>query len=507
MKGGWLPKSLCRSEKVGKAERYLGHLIGPLGFGFLSIMVNSYLNVYYTDVCGLGRLWGGAFMSVYPILVKSLDIVTYILAGWLVDRTVTKQGKARPYLLMSALLLPVSALFLFLVPEGNSVLTAGAVLTSNIFFFAVVATLYGTANTLMVPLTSTDVKERSQLAVVVNAQGLITGMTVTVIFPTVILPCIGIDQGKWITVMVITAGVAVPLLVLQYLFTRERVTEREQAEQKREEVRPGLREQLRCCRKSSMWVTLMAYFALLGLANALSSAAVFYYCNWVLGTYNDGITQVMFYAIGNLPMGIGVFLCNPICKKLGRTRAMVGGLILSCIGLGVCLLFPRNLPVVLAGQFIKACGTIPSGYLASVLLGEALDDVEKKSGARCDGFTSSLYNSLLTITNGIAISVLNAGMAVFQYAAPSAGKVAVQPQGVQVFFVFCEMAVPLLAYPVLAYLLRGLGKENPRRPVSRSHDVGVVCPSREGRKQICTKTSLKDLTKDNACQMRRCKAK
>ena len=65
----------------------------------------------------------------------------------------------------------------------------------------------------------------------------------------------------------------------------------------------------------------MVYFLLLGLVNALSSSAVFYYCSWVLGSYNDGITQVLFYAIGNLPMGIGVFLCNPLCKRLGRTRA------------------------------------------------------------------------------------------------------------------------------------------------------------------------------------------
>ena len=50
-----LPGTLCRGEKVSKQERFLGYLVGPLGFGFLSIMVNSYLNVYYTDVCGLGR--------------------------------------------------------------------------------------------------------------------------------------------------------------------------------------------------------------------------------------------------------------------------------------------------------------------------------------------------------------------------------------------------------------------------------------------------------------------
>ena len=457
MKKITLPGTLCRGEKVSKQERFLGYLVGPLGFGFLSIMVNSYLNVYYTDVCGLGRLWGGSFMSVYPILVKGLDVLTYLAAGWLVDRTVTTQGKARPYLLLSGALLPVSALLLFLVPQGNDFLTAAAVLCSNLFFFAVVATLYGTANTLMVPLSSTDPRERSQLAVTVNAQGLLTGTTLAVVFPAVILPAIGVDQGRWITVMVCTAVVAVPLLALQYLFTRERVTEQEQAAGER---RPklSLARQLRCCAKSRPWLLLMAYFLLLGLVNALSSSAVFYYCSWVLGSYNDGITQVLFYAIGNLPMGIGVFLCNPLCKRLGRTRAMVGGLLLSCGGLGVCLVFPTSLPAVLAGQFIKACGTIPSTYLANVLLSEALDDVQAKSGVRCDGFTSSLYNSMLTITNGLAVSLLNGGMALFGYLAPAAGAIPTQHQAVRGFFTFCQLGVPLLAYPVLAALLYGMGK-------------------------------------------------
>ena len=139
-------------------------------------------------------------------------------------------------------------------------------------------------------------------------------------------------------------------------------------------------------------------------------------------------------------------------------RAMVGGLLLSCGGLGVCLAFPTSLSAVLAGQFIKACGTIPSTYLASVLLSEALDDVHAKSGVRCDGFTSSLYNSMLTITSGVAVSLLNGGMALFGYLAPAAGAIPTQPQAVRGFFTFCQLGVPLLAYPVLAALLYGMGK-------------------------------------------------
>lgn len=455
--------TLCKSESVGKAEQILGYLVGPLGFGFLSIMVNNYLNVYYTDVCGLGRLWGGSFMSVYPILVRILDVLTYVAAGWMVDRTVTKQGKARPYLLLSAVLLPISGMLLFLVPQNSDWLAALVVLGSNILFFAVVVTLYTTANTLMIPLASTNEKERSRLAVTANAQLLITGSTVALVFPAVVLPIIGVEQSRWITVMGITAGIAVPLLLLQYFFTRERVTEQEEAVGRKERGdRISLLQQFSCCCRSYQWIVLMIYFLMLGVVTAISNSSIFYYCNWVLGSYNDGITQVLFYAIGNLPLGIGVFLCNPICKKLGRTKAMVEGLLLACVGLAMCLLFPTNLPVVLVGQFIKASGTIPSSYLASVLLSEALDDVQEKSGVRCDGFTSSLYNSILTLTSGIAVSILNGGMAVLGYAAPSAGEAVAQPQPVQLFFTFCQMGVALLAYPILAGMLSCFGKAKKR---------------------------------------------
>ena len=96
--------------------------------------------------------------------------------------------------------------------------------------------------------------------------------------------------------------------------------------------------------------------------------------------------------------------------------------------------------------------------MASVLLSEALDDVQAKSGVRCDGFTSSLNNSMLTITNGVAVSLLNGGMALFGYLAPAAGAIPTQPQAVRGFFTFCQLGVPLLAYPVLAALLYGMGK-------------------------------------------------
>ncbi len=436
-----------QTERITPTERYVGHLMGPLGYAFLSYFMGSYLNVYYTDICGLGNLWDGRFMSAYPIVVKAASVVTYLLCGWLIDRSRSRWGKARPWILVSVLLIPVSSFLLFVVPTDSEMLTAAAVLGSNFLFYAVAATLYSTANTLMVPLASSDPEERSKLSVTANTQMIIAGSFIAMVVPLLLIPAIGVSKNSWMMVGVALSILAAPLIFLQFATTKERVTNSKPKE------RVSLKLQLRACGKSKNWLLLMAYFLLLNMVTQLSNAGIFYYCNWVLGEYQDGITQTLFYAIGNAPLGIGVFLCNPICRKIGRRNAMCGGLVLSAVGLLICVLFPKSLPLVLVGQFVKACGTIPSTYLVSVLLGDALDDVEKISGQRYDGFSSSIYNAMITVCSGLAFSTLNGGMAALGYLAPSQTLIPVQPEAVQAFFVFCQMGLGLVIYPILAWLL------------------------------------------------------
>ncbi|MDE6104436.1 MAG: MFS transporter, partial [Clostridia bacterium] len=62
----------------------------------------GYLNVYYTDVLDISGLWGGVFIGAFPIVAKTLDVLTFIYMGFVVDRTRSRQGKARPWILFSA---------------------------------------------------------------------------------------------------------------------------------------------------------------------------------------------------------------------------------------------------------------------------------------------------------------------------------------------------------------------------------------------------------------------
>ena len=114
-----IPSSAIQSPQVTKSEKWLGYLLGPAGALLLNAVLATYLNVYYTDVLNLTPLWGGLFLTVFPIVSKVIDAITNIVMGQIIDRTKNKEGKARPWLFLSAFLVPLTGILLFTVPSGS----------------------------------------------------------------------------------------------------------------------------------------------------------------------------------------------------------------------------------------------------------------------------------------------------------------------------------------------------------------------------------------------------
>lgn len=459
MKNGLLSSKIFDSrapaEKVTSREKILGHFMGPIAVVVMNAILSNYLNVYYTDVLKIGGIWGGMFISAFPIVAKVLDVLTFIFMGMVVDRTKSRQGKARPWILFSAPLMVVCLVLLFAVPTGNDNLTAVWIFVSYTLFYAVAFTMYSTAHTLLVPLATNDPTERQQLSTIANTPNMAAGSFVAILFPCLLVPFMGVVGGRWIAVAVALAIVSLPLILLEFFFTRERVTQNDASSG--EAI--SLSTQLRCCVKSRSWVVLMIYLVVINLVNSLFSAGTFYYCNWVLGSYNDGYTQALFYALGQAPLGIGLFLCNPLAKRLGKRNSMLLGMIISTLGAALCLVNPQSLPVVLAGQFIRSLGLIPGTYMISSMLGDALDDVERVSGKRCDGFSSSVLNCIVTIMGGVALCIFNYGISHLGYQAPTADIIPVQNGTIQSFIIFCVIGVQLFAYPLIAVITRFFREE------------------------------------------------
>lgn len=408
-----------QSANVQNSERWLGYLLGPtFVMSMYYICGQSYLNMFYTDVLKLTPIWGGLFLAMLPIVSKVLDAVTNILQGWVIDHTQSRHGKARPWLLISGPLLVISSILLFTVPRASTAVQVAWVTISYNLYFSVAFTMYNISHNLMVPLSTRNSKQRDTLSVLSSmGVSLVPGIVVAMIIPTFVLPVIGIDQGKWMTVMSILSILALPAVMLEYYFTRERVTEESQG-QSGELTVISTRDQIRGCLKSRYWVAIMLIMIVYNLYNNFQATSIIYYANWVLGTYNDGVTLTMMNMIGQTPLGIGIIALWPMVRRFGKRNVMIGGFALGIGGCVISLLQVKNMVVVLIGLIFKSIGTIPITYILVSMLADALDHVEWVNGFRCDGFSTSIQSVILTIMTGVSAGLFNLGLSVTGYIAP-----------------------------------------------------------------------------------------
>ncbi|MBO7634104.1 MAG: MFS transporter [Lachnospiraceae bacterium] len=412
-----LPASLIRSGEVTKKEKWLGYLLGPAGALLLNAVLATYLNVYYTDVLNLTPLWGGVFLTVFPIVSKIFDAITNIVMGQVIDRTRTKEGKARPWLFLSAFLVPVTGILLFTVPESSDAVKAIWVMISYNLFYSFAYTIFNMSHNLMVPLSTRNGTDRGGLSVFNQITTIMmSGILVALIFPMLIMPAIGVDKSKWITLMCILSIIALPLTLLEYFFTKERVTE-EKAE---DEAGTGLSfvAQLKLLFTDKYMVLMYVYFLIYTIGTTLKNLGLVYYCNYVLGTYNDGVTQMMVSVIGGIPMGIGIFAVWPLAKRFGKRNVTLVGFILYSLGSLICWIFPHTMWIVLTGQFIKNIGGLPCAYVFMALFADCLDHLEWKSDIRLDGAAMSIYNIIAVAMVGIMTGVFNWMLAKAGYMAP-----------------------------------------------------------------------------------------
>ena len=416
--------SRIKSDTVTKAEKWLGYLIGPAGALLLNAVLATYLNVYYTDVLNLTPLWGGLFLTIFPIVSKVIDAITNVVMGQVIDRTRTKQGKARPWLFLSAFLVPLTAILLFTVPEGSDSMKAIWVMISYNLFYSFAYTIYNMSHNLMVPLSTRDGTARGGLSVFNQITTIMmSGILVALVFPMVVMPMIGVDKSKWITLMSILSIIALPLTLIEYYFTKERVTE-ENSKAETEESKLSFGRQMKILFTDKYMILMYVYFFVYTVGMTMKNLGLVYYCNYVLGTYNDGITQMLVSVIGGVPMGIGIFAVWPLAKKFGKRNVTMFGFVLYAIGSLICWLFPTNLVIVLVGQFIKNIGGLPCAYVFMALFADCLDHLEWRKNIRMDGAAMSIYNIIAVAMVGIMTGVFNWLLAGTGYIAPiTAGSV------------------------------------------------------------------------------------
>lgn len=455
--------SRIKSANTKPSEIWLGYFGGPmlLFMAYYSI-AGTYLTQFYTDVLGLA----GGFLTLMPIISKVVDAITNIIMGRIIDKTRTRQGKARPWVLISGVLLAITGCLLYAVPHASYKVQIVWITVSYNLFFALAFTIYNMSHTLMVPLSTRNTKQRDTLALVQNAgMNMLPGMLSAVIMPFLVAKFgVGLAaQGNWMTFMSILSILALPATIIEYYFTKERVTEDDMAAGKEgEDSSIPFSQQVKACLKDKYWLIIMGFIAIYELFNILQTNSMLYYCNWVLDRSVEGGApkQALVNMLGQAPIGIGVFLLWPIVRKFGKRRTMQVGFLIAAVGSLAVMLAGENMGLVIPALMVKSIGAVPT-FVISAMMADALDHIEWKNNYRADGFTAAIRSITLTVAAGVGQTIILGGIARHGYIAPDfATQVIEQPAAMKTFFTWCFMGAPMLGYLIGAFLMIFFDVEN-----------------------------------------------
>ena len=417
-----------KSANVKLPEMLFDYFIGPFGALLASGIFTSFLNRYWTDILFANYKVDGAlpeninlFLTLLPLLSAILIVAGNLIAGQLIERTKTKAGKARPWVLLSSILLGASCIVMFIVPMGNGTDTpvATMVLTAIAYnlYYSIAYPLYNTANSTLVPVSTRNGNQRGLLASFANFAGVGVMGAGGMVFPMIISWFLGgwdtPNKTAW-TIAFIAIGIVTFLFtVLQYYFTRERVTEESLYTSSAVKEKISIKQQLKAVSSDKFWWIVIIFYLLFQFAGMFKNLSITYFCTdqfsgTAIGGADGSGAMAIINILGAVPMAVAMAFIWPLSAKFGKRIVVLMGCIIAVIGGVIAGIFPSNFYAVAVGVALKSLGSSPACYMILALIADVLDHIEAKRGYRCDGLTMSIYSSIMAAATPVATGIFNA---------------------------------------------------------------------------------------------------
>ncbi len=496
-------KSKIRSANVKLfPEGVLGYLVGPTLALLANSIISGYINRYMSDVMGINA-WAAWFFNWLPVISVIFVVLGNILVGILLDNNRSRAGKARPLLLFSIPLSLIAMLVLFvLTPFANAEADTSTQITTLILFavgynlwFGFAYPLYYTPHAALVNLSTRNSKDRSLLATLSNATALAAMGLGQMILPfflgllfveqkdasgNVIIDASGnavLDQvasyNHWKIFIIALIILTFIGALVEYFFTRERVTEESMGKETSVKKAEPIGKQFKVCAKDKFWWIMIVFFFLYQLGGMLKNLSQTYFCtaqfpiDGVYSIANGGTFMGTLSIIGAIPTAIGMVIAWPLSNKIGKGKAILLGAALAVVGGVIGFIAPDNFVLVCVSFVIKALGSTPAMYLSLALLGDVLDHQEAKHGFRTDGLTMTIYGAVMAGMTGLATGVLNIVLTSVGYSSANLHSEAIQSAMTWLFIGGETICYVIIAIIFIAMNVEKFSKQDHEEIVSR----------------------------------------
>ena len=391
--------SKVKTPTVTRKELILGHVLGPLGLIMLINTIASLIEIYIMkqmSIAVTGEVTSQAYRDLgtlyywMALATRLAAMPMGVVTGHLMQRTKSRQGRMRPWYLIFGFVAIFTGVLMFLKPFPSSKGSFWGYFYIIYVVYHVLGTcFYYLFNTNIVSLTSREIIDREKVAYSRKLSWtLISGTLIGMVINSVLLPyVIQPDQtlNSFTYLICGMTALAIPLLLIEYFYTRERVVEDIQ-ETSDEANNIPLKEQFKALFHDKCYVLLLITATIGGLADNFRGTNVqYYFVSYVLDGIHNPSYFMIYTILTGVPLGIGAFIIYPITKKYGIRNTTLVGYIIVCASSLLGLLFPTSVTIAYVAGFLKQIGYIPAAYMLGALTSSCFDSVEHSSGYRLEG--------------------------------------------------------------------------------------------------------------------------
>ncbi len=389
-------------KKLTMVEYGIGTIGKSLSYGLTSGKILYYLvNVLRMDK---------RFLTPMFTILRLWDGVTDLIMGMLIDKTKSRLGKFRPWILLGAVSNAIVAVFMFYKPSGVN----GAGLMLYVMFMYlmldVTYTMVDVGYWAMIPALTLNSRERDAVSMIPRVFGGVAGFVTAFFFQ--IVDNIGGREvnGGFLNYALLTSAAYIATSV----YSGIRVKERVQAPPQMEEAY-SLRKAVKVLAGNKQILVVVTIMILFNLANNLTNETAAFYFQYIFGAQpNIGEKYTGMLSMYNIMMGasqaIGLLGFPFFSRWFGRTRVYIGSMALPFIGYLVMNLVgvvaPGSFIPFAAAAFLMSAGFGSMGVMQNVMLADAVDYSEYQSGERNEGTIFSTLTFLSKVASSLSYFIV-----------------------------------------------------------------------------------------------------
>ena len=451
-------------NKVGYGS---GDIAGNVVYAFLT----SFVMVYLTDTVGLASGIVGTLIAVS----KLFDGFTDVFFGSLIDKTHSRLGKARPWMIYGYIGCAITLVACFAVPAGMG---KAAQYTWFFIAYTLLNGVFYTANNIAYSALTSLITKNSKERVQMGSYRFIFAFSTSLLIQTITVGFVdwcGGDAAAWRLVAIIYAIVGLVVNTISGLSVKELPEEElNDGEPKKTEEKYSLVQAFKLLIKNKYYIMICGTYILQQLYSAMIGAGLFY-MTWVLK--NKNLFGQFAWAV-NIPLIIAlIFTPTLVGKWKGMYKLNLRGYIIAVIGRALVVVagYIGSIPLMLAFTALAALGQGPWQGDMNAVIASCSEYTYLTQGKRVDGTMYSCTSLGVKIGGGIGTAVVGWLLELSGYK----GTMAVQPQSALDMMQFMYLWLPLIFDILILLILSRMNVEETVENIKREKGIASDCVTDE----------------------------